>query len=124
MMVALIIAFTLMSCSVIAQEKHTRQAAVKLDRQIVEASCGMCHFGLKGGCHLAVRIDGKAYPVDGSGLHDHGDPHGAHGLCNVIRKAEVSGKIVKGRFKATSFVLLPEDSEQPEPPQQQHPHGE
>ena len=32
----------------------------------VEASCGECNFGLPGNnCDLAVKIDGKAYFVDG-----------------------------------------------------------
>ncbi|NOT50688.1 MAG: hypothetical protein HOP10_05380 [Chitinophagaceae bacterium] len=74
----------------------------------VEASCGQCKFGLKDkGCDLAVRIDGKAYFVDGTSIDDHGDAHGAEGFCMAIRKAEVQGKIKDGRFKATYFKLLP-----------------
>lgn len=75
----------------------------------VEASCGQCKFGLKEkGCDLAVRIDGKAYFVDGTSIDDHGDAHGAGGFCMAIRKAEVQGKIKDGRFKATYFKLLPD----------------
>ena len=115
MMRILIFAFALMSYSAFAQEQPSTQAAEKPKTQIVEASCGMCNFGLKGGgCSLAVKIDDKAYPVDGSNLHDHGDAHAHNGMCNAVRKAEVSGEIVKGRFKATSFVLLPEEDQQPE----------
>jgi Family of unknown function (DUF6370) len=78
--------------------------------QIVEASCGECNFGLKGkSCDLAVRIDGKAYFVDGSNIDDHGDSHASDGFCTAIRKAEVVGEIVDNRFKATSFKLLPEE---------------
>jgi len=41
------------------------------DVMIVEASCGQCQFGLPGrGCDLAVRIDGDAYYVDGTGIDD------------------------------------------------------
>jgi hypothetical protein len=75
---------------------------------LVEASCGQCQFGLPGdGCDLAVRIEGAGYYVDGSGIDDHGDAHGAEGLCNAIREADVVGSVVDGRFVASSFVLRP-----------------
>jgi hypothetical protein len=49
----------------------------------VEAACGECRFGLPGsGCDLAVRIDGVAYFVDGTGIDDHGDAHAQDGFCN------------------------------------------
>ncbi|WP_293893953.1 DUF6370 family protein [Flavobacterium sp.] len=77
--------------------------------QIVEASCGQCQFGMKGkgGCDLAVRIDGKSYFVDGTDIHKHGDAHAADGFCSAIRKAEVVGEIKGDRFVASSFKLLP-----------------
>ncbi|MDD2675279.1 hypothetical protein DR871_001810 [Flavobacterium petrolei] len=76
--------------------------------QIVEASCGQCQFGMEGhGCELAVRMDGKSYFVDGSSIDSHGDAHADDGFCAAIRKAEVTGKVVDNRFKATSFKLLP-----------------
>jgi hypothetical protein len=76
--------------------------------QIVEASCGQCQFGMEGhGCELAVRMDGKSYFVDGSSIDSHGDAHASDGFCSAIRKAEVTGKVVNNRFKATSFKLLP-----------------
>jgi hypothetical protein len=76
--------------------------------QIVEASCGQCQFGIEGhGCELAVRMDGKYYFVDGSSIDSHGDAHADDGFCAAIRKAEVTGKVVDNRFKATSFKLLP-----------------
>jgi hypothetical protein len=87
-----------------AQEKKET-----LKSQIVEVSCGECQFGLKGkGCDLAVRIDGKAYFVDGTKIDDHGDAHAKDGFCEAVRKAEVTGKIVNNRFQVTSFTLLPE----------------
>lgn len=76
--------------------------------QIAEAACGQCRFGLKGGdCDLAVRIDGKAYFVDGTHIDNHGDAHAKDGFCNAIRKAEVRGKVVNDRFLLTYFKLLP-----------------
>lgn len=87
-----------------AQDKKEEQKT-----QIVEVSCGECNFGLKGkSCDLAVRIDGKAYFVDGTHIDDHGNSHAKDGFCEAIRKAEVTGKIVDDRFKVTTFKLLPE----------------
>lgn len=75
---------------------------------VVETACGQCQFGLKAdGCLLAVRIKGKAYFVDGTSIDEHGDAHAADGFCNAVRKAEVQGTMVKGRFKITYFKLLP-----------------
>ncbi len=73
----------------------------------VDASCGMCKFGMKGGdCALAVRFNGNAYYVDGTDIDGHGDAHAADGFCNAIRKAKVQGGVVNGRFKATYFKLV------------------
>ena len=78
------------------------------ETQTVHAACGKCMFNLEGEkCALAVKIDGKAYFVDGASIGDHGDSHSADGLCKTIRDAEVVGEIVDGRFNATQFKLLP-----------------
>ena len=77
--------------------------------QQVEASCGQCRLGLPGkSCDLAVRIEGKAYFVDGTTIDSHGDAHAKDGFCQAIRKAEVQGQVVNNRFVATYFRLLPE----------------
>ncbi|NHM08275.1 hypothetical protein G4D82_13680 [Flavobacterium sp. CYK-4] len=93
------------------------QAQTGAKSQIVEASCGQCQFGMKSksGCDLAVRIDGKAYFVEGTDIHKHGDAHAADGFCSVVRKAEVTGEVKNDKFVATSFKLLP---------MQQHQHSE
>ncbi|MHC5114792.1 MAG: DUF6370 family protein [Planctomycetota bacterium] len=79
-----------------------------LGAMTVEASCGQCQFDLPGGgCDLAVRFDGKAYYVDGTGIDDHGDAHAADGFCNAVRQARVTGRVVDGRFEARSFALVP-----------------
>lgn len=94
----------ILSAAVSAQE-------AKQTPQVVEASCGQCNFGMKGGgCSLAVKIDGKPYFVDGTTIHDHGDAHAADGFCSAVRQAEVTGEIVDGRYKAKSFKLLPAKS--------------
>jgi hypothetical protein len=77
--------------------------------QTAEASCGKCKFSLAGkSCDLAVRIDGKAYYVEGAGIDDFGDAHAHDGFCNAIRKAEVQGEVVGNKFKVSYFKLLPE----------------
>ncbi|MEO6670493.1 MAG: DUF6370 family protein [Ferruginibacter sp.] len=75
---------------------------------VVDASCGGCKFGLTGkGCSLAVKIDGKAYFVEGASIDDYGDAHAKDGFCEAVRKAEVQGKVVEDKFKLTYFKLLP-----------------
>ncbi|MEE9348535.1 MAG: DUF6370 family protein [Flavobacteriaceae bacterium] len=94
----IILSFLAISCS----EKTEKS-------QIVEASCGQCQFGLTTpkGCDLAIKIDGKAYFVDGTKITDHGDAHNkVDGFCEVVRKAKVTGKIVDNRFVASSFTIV------------------
>ncbi|MFM7102832.1 MAG: DUF6370 family protein [Verrucomicrobiota bacterium] len=75
---------------------------------VVEAACGECLFGLPGrDCDLAVRVHGRAYFVDGVPLDSLGDAHAADGMCQVIRKARVTGRVAQGRFVASRFELLP-----------------
>jgi hypothetical protein len=95
-----------------AQTKNEPDPNKKL--QTVEASCGQCKFGLKGkGCNLAVRIEDKAYFVDGTEIDSHGDAHESDGFCNAIRKAEVQGEVVNGRFQVSYFKLLPVEKKVP-----------
>jgi hypothetical protein len=76
--------------------------------QLVDAACGQCKFKLPGkSCDLAVRINNKAYFVDSANIDAYGDAHAKDGFCNAIRKAEVQGSIINGRFVATYFRLVP-----------------
>ena len=106
--------FFLFSLTLSAQETRGKAAQSeakkeKTKTQIVEAACGQCQFGMDAkGCDLAVRIDGKPYFVDGTSIDQHGDAHAHNGLCNTVRKAEVSGEIIGNRFKTSSFVVLDE----------------
>src|SRR6187549_2774229 len=84
--------------------------------QVVETACGECQFKLAGkGCDLAVRINGKAYFVDGTDIDSHGDAHAEDGFCKAVRKAEVQGNLANDRFKVTYFKLL-KDAEKKEQP--------
>ena len=105
----LILSFVFIGCSAktIDNTKSNEKNDMSI-HQVVEAGCGQCQFGMTGksGCDLAVRIDGKAYFVDGTNIHDHGDAHAHDGFCEVIRSANVKGEIVDGRFQSESFTLI------------------
>jgi Family of unknown function (DUF6370) len=110
-----IIAFLIFTFFVLsAQAQHTSGKITAPDStkkiQVVEASCGECNFEMKGkSCDLAVRINGKAYFVDGTAIDQHGDAHAKDGFCEAIRKAEVQGEVVNNRFKVTYFKLIKEE---------------
>mgnify|MGYP000896991408 FL=1 len=80
----------------------------------VEATCGECKLKMHGeGCDLAVRLPEGSYYVDGAGISSFGHPHDENGFCLAIRRAEVQGEVVDGRFKASYFKLLPPGTEAP-----------
>jgi hypothetical protein len=77
-------------------------------KTVAEISCGQCQFDLdsEDGCSLSVRIEDKAYFVDGFNIDDFGDAHDENtGFCSVIRKGNITGKVVDGRFVASSITL-------------------
>ncbi|TXE19416.1 hypothetical protein ES692_03810 [Psychroserpens burtonensis] len=95
--VLIVLVITVFACNSASSKKQT-----------VELSCGQCQFGLTSqeGCDLAVRIDDKAYFVDGADIDDFGDAHDKDsGFCEVIRTAEVSGDIIDDRFKVNTIAL-------------------
>lgn len=107
----MLLLFSTSMLAALAQDKQDKTPQPDNTKKllVVDASCGQCKFGLAGSdCDLAVRIDGKAYFVDGTHIDSHGDAHASNGFCNAIRKAKVQGEVVDGRFKATYFQLLPE----------------
>lgn len=103
----LIIAAAAFICAIgaIAQDKKTDFSKSDPSKKIqaAEVSCGECQFKMKGkGCHLAVRIDGKSYWVDGADVDSFGDAHDQKmGFCNKVRKADVQGEIRNGRYTLT-----------------------
>ena len=72
------------------------------------ASCGMCNFDYKGskGCSLTIKIGDIIYPVEGTNIHKHGDPHSEEGMCSAIRVAYASGKVKDNKFYSDSFTLI------------------
>ena len=75
----------------------------------LETACGQCQFGLPGeSCDLAIRLDGKAYFVDGTDIDSHGDAHSNDGFCNAVRMAKVQGELEGDRFKVTYLQLIAE----------------
>ncbi|MES2003694.1 MAG: DUF6370 family protein [Bacteroidota bacterium] len=103
----LLISFFASTFSLSAQTHSQGKQDPKKPTQTIEAACGQCQFKLPGTtCDLAVRINGKAYFVDGIHIDSLGDAHAKDGFCNAIRKAQVQGEIVNDRFKATYFALV------------------
>jgi len=106
--------FFIFTCIILAANAQTQQADLsKPDPskkiQVAEVSCGECKFHLEGkSCDLAVRINGKAYFIDGANIDSFGDAHASDGFCKAIRKAEVQGEVLKNRFKVTYIKLLPQ----------------
>jgi hypothetical protein len=102
----------LYSVTVPAQEKQqplsTLDPAKKV--QTAEVSCGECQFKMKGkGCHLAVRIKGASYWVDGADVDSFGDAHDkTMGFCNKVRKAQVQGEVKNGRFQLSYLKFVDE----------------
>ena len=108
----LFICLVLTGTGLLAQGKNKPTPDKSKPIQTVEAACGQCQLGLPGKtCDLAIRINGKAYFVDGIHIDSLGDAHAKDGFCNAIRKAKVQGELVNNRFKATYFVLVPEKKE-------------
>ena len=72
------------------------------------ASCGLCNFDYKGskGCSLTIKIGDTVYPVEGTSLHKHGDPHSKEGMCSAIRVAYISGKVKNNKFYSNFFTLI------------------
>ena len=72
------------------------------------ASCGMCNFGYKEskGCSLTIKIGDTVYPVEGTSIHKHGDPHSEEGMCSAIRVAYISGKIKDNKLYSDFFTLI------------------
>jgi Family of unknown function (DUF6370) len=92
----------------VAATTGTIAVAAPADTLLVEAACGQCRLGLKGkGCDLAVRVDGRAYFVSGTGIDAHGNAHATDGFCNAIRQARVQGKVENNKFNVSYFQLLP-----------------
>ena len=74
---------------------------------IVITSCGTCKLGVKGGgCSLSVKIGDSVYPVQGTGIHDHGDAHSSVGFCSAVRVAWAKGQMKENVFHSESFVLV------------------
>ena len=106
----LFLGITSFAASAQTAKKETPSKPVTVTNKTVEIACGECKFKMKGkSCDLAIRMDGKSYFVDGKSVDDFGDAHDKeHGFCNVISKAEVTGEIVDGRFKARTITLVPD----------------
>ncbi len=101
----LLLTFVLLPFFAIGQTQTANEMKEKIT---VQAACGQCQFNMPGfGCDLAVRMEDKVYFVKDGNIDAHGDAHAKEGLCNAIRMAEVSGKVVDDKFEVTYFKLRP-----------------
>ena len=77
-------------------------AAKTITDQTVDAACGACIYKMPGvtGCPLAIKIDGKAYLVEGAKWPN-------HDYCDRNCQAVVSGKIEGDKFIATKLEAKP-----------------
>ena len=77
-------------------DKHT-------SAHIYSVGCGSCIYDVKGakGYPGYIKVKGKAIPLTGLKVSFH-----KLGLCGKEGKAKVAGKVVDGKFVATSFELV------------------
>jgi hypothetical protein len=79
-------------------EPHASPSAKVITNLTVEAACGVCIYRMPGleGCPLAVKIDGRAYLVEGAEWPN-------HDYCERTCQAIVSGRIEGDKFVATKL---------------------
>ena len=110
--------FALSLGATVAAQAQTVPAVAQApsDTLLLDAGCGQCRLGLPGkGCDLAVRFQGKAYFVAGTGIDAHGDAHARDGFCNAVRQVRVRGAVVDNKFRVSYFQLVPEARAVPAP---------
>ena len=101
------------ACAPIGPSKLETAATKVADRSLVNetitVACGSCIFGMKvKGCPWAAEVDGHYVLVKGAvpSKAEH-DAHAKDGMCNVARKAVVSGDLRGGLLTVTTMKLLP-----------------
>ena len=74
---------------------------------VYSVGCGSCIYDVKGakGCPGYIKVKGKTMPLTGLKMSFH-----KLGLCAKEGKAKVMGKVVVGKFVATSFSLVKTDA--------------
>jgi hypothetical protein len=103
----LLFLFFLVSFGAVAQSKPAGKLDASKPVLVLETSCGTCNFDMPGKeCFLALKYEGKAYAVEGTGLDDHGDAHEEKGFCMAVRQAKVQGSLKGDKFVVTYFELL------------------
>lgn len=91
--------------SLSAEEGHKHEDH-KSAAHVYSVGCGSCIYDVKGakGCPSYIKVNGKALPLTGIKTSFH-----KLGLCGKEGKAKVDGKVVDGKFVATSFELVKGD---------------
>ena len=86
-------------------------SGTEITDRTVDVGCAMCQLEMDEAesCFWAARFDGKTVTVRGDALPADHDAHAPDGMCNVMRRAVVSGTLYPTHFLATKFELLPAD---------------
>ena len=86
----------------------TPAPVISIEAREVKVGCGMCRFHIEGSsrCYWAVELEGGHWPITGVLPVGH-ENHAPDGMCNVDRRARLSGQLAHGAFNATTFELLP-----------------
>lgn len=89
---------------IVYERDNGTAAADKPVVRLVQAGCATCTYKMDGvdDCALAVKVDRTAYLVMGTDINPREE-----GLCKATKYAEAAGKVVNGKFVATSFNLKP-----------------
>jgi hypothetical protein len=84
-----------------------------LEDETLTVACGGCVFEMEEakGCPWAAQVDGKYYFVLGNvpGPETH-DSHAPDGMCNMPRKAVVSGELRKDNLVVSKMELIPAEN--------------
>jgi len=92
--------FKIMEATFTRGAAEPTEAIKKVSSNAAVVGCSMCVFHMDGAtkCELAVKLDGKAYLVNGAKV-------GGHEWCDRPLNAVVAGSVENDRFVATSVTL-------------------
>ena len=90
----------------LSQEYRPYKNSLKVN-MIVDSSCGKCQFGDKTikECMLAVKINSEYYYINDAGSEIFDSKTKNNELCNVIKKAHITGELADDLFYLYTFKL-------------------
>lgn len=101
-------------------------AGTEITDRTLEVGCGTCQLGqtTHPGCWWAAKIDGEVVPMRGEAIPSDAehDGHAPDGMCNMMRRAVVSGRLHESHLAVTKLELAPVDPEDTPSPSTHHQH--